>query len=246
MIVSHPGRWFIATPTKTGTHTLEAIASRPANADYLELAGPPPGDHRRRMHRMAPDPTWSGYRGCLLVRNPWSRWVSVYEYLRAPKFYAQWGAREVQGRTWGGTKNPAVLARLGNPMTFEDFLTWMLRQRAEHYTPKALARRGSAATSMAYRSPWIWTDSLTVSRRLVAANLGEPPTLIHLEQMADDLQALVGDVPDLDLHADQLNRTTDPTHTRWTAYWSDVALALARRLGIDQEADDLGYLRSPA
>ena len=86
MIVSHPARWFIATPTKTGTHTLEAIAARPVNHGVLELAGPVAGDNRRRMHRMAPDPTWVGYRPHLLVRNPWSRWVSVYEYLRAPKF----------------------------------------------------------------------------------------------------------------------------------------------------------------
>lgn len=247
MIVSHTGKWFIATPTKTGTHSLEAIASRPENRDVMELAGAPPGDNRRRMHRMAPDPSWSGYRGHLLVRNPWSRWVSVYEYLRAPKFYAQWGAREIQGNTWGGSKDPEVLRALGSPMSFEDFLYWLLHQRAENYTSTSLHRRGFPSDSHAYRSPWIWLDSLAISRRLLDANLNGvgPSRLLRLEHLEEDLLELVGDVAGLDLHVDQLNRTTDPTHPHWTDYWTPKARSFAVRLHIRDEALALGYPRSP-
>ena len=249
MIVSHPGKWFIATPTKTGTHSLEAIANRPDNADLMEVAGQSPGDNRRRMHRMAPDPTWGGYRGYLLVRNPWSRWVSVYEYLRAPKFYAQWGAKAVQGNTWGGSNDPDVLRSLGPPMSFERFLSWILHQRAEHYTTTSLHRRGFPSDSHAYRSPWIWLDSLTVSRRLLDANLNGvgPSGLLHLEHLEEELLRIVGqDVAGHDLHPDQLNRTTAPIHPHWTDYWTPKARAVAARLRIADEAHGLGYPRSPS
>jgi hypothetical protein len=246
VIVSHSGRFFVATPTKTGTHSLEAIASRPVNREKLQLADATPGDSRRRMHRMAPDPSWLGYQGHLLVRNPWSRWVSVYEYLRAPKFYAQWGARVVQGTDWGG-KDPEVRKTLGPPMTFADFLTWMRTQRAEHYTLAALRRRGPANLSTAYRSPWVWLDSLAVSRELLNINLNGvgPARLLHLEHLAEELPSLFPDDMELDLHVDQLNRTADPTHPHWTDYWTSETKRLATRLNIDQEAHDLGYKRSP-
>lgn len=247
MIVSHTGKWFIATPTKTGTHTLEAIATRGGNRGVMELAGQAPGDSRRRMHRMAPDPTWVGYSGHLLVRNPWSRWVSVYEYLRAPKFYAQWGAKDVQGHTWGGSRDPDVLRALGPPMGFEDFLSWLLHQRAEHYRKPALHKRGLPSDSHAYRSPWIWLDSLAVSRSLLDANLNGlgPARLLHLEHLAEELPDVVGDVAGLDLRPDQLNRTTEPTHAHWTDYWTPKARAVAARLHIQDEAHALGYPRSP-
>lgn len=245
MIVSHTGKWFIATPTKTGTHSLEAIASRPDNHRWMELAGAASGDSRRRMHRMAPDPGWTGYRGHLLVRNPWSRWVSVFEYLRAPKFYAQWGAKTVQGSTWGGSHDPDVLRALGPPLTFEAFLSWLLHERAENYTKPALARRGSPRDSHAYRSPWIWLDSQVTSLALLNIAYGGRADLLHLENLATEFPALVGDVAGLDLHVDQLNRTTDPTHTHWTDYWSPKARSVAVRLGVDREAVALGYPRSP-
>lgn len=247
MIVSHPARFFIATPTKVGTHSLEAVATRPANAGALELVGATHGDRRRRMHRMAPDPLWGEYNGVLLVRNPWSRWVSVYEYLRAPKFYSQWGARDVQGTAWGG-KNERVRASLGQPMTFEDFLGWMRDQRALHYTPAALAKRGPVTTSYAYRSPWVWTDSLIVSLRLLDRNLNGtgPARLLHMEHLAEELPPLLDGIPDLDLHVDRLNKTTDPTHPRWQTYWqSRAARRHATYLGIAQEAADLGYPPDP-
>jgi len=141
-----------------------------------------------------------------------------------------------------------VRATLGPPMSFTDFLSWLLVQRAEHYTPEALARRGLATQSQAYRSPWVWLDSETVSRTLLNLNLNGtgPAGLLHLEHLADELPRLLAEVPGLDLHVDQLNRTTDPTHPQWLDYWCDPkALALARRLGIDQEAHDLGYLPAP-
>lgn len=242
MIVSHRARLFIATPTKTGTHSLEAVATRPVNGDALALAEASPGDRRRRMHRMAPDPAWAGYSGHLLVRNPWSRWVSVYEYLRAPKFYAQWGAKRVQGSSWGG--DPAVARTLPPPMTFEDFLRFLQQSRAEHYTKTALRQRGSPANTSAYRSPWVWLDSLAVSRQLLDANLNGvgPASLIRMEHLEDDLRRVLAGHDGLDLHVDQLNKTTDPTHPHWTDYWqSPKARLLAASLGIDREAYDLGY-----
>jgi hypothetical protein len=175
--------------------------------------------------------------------------VSVYEYLRAPKFYAQWGAKEVQGSTWGGSHDPDLLRSLGPPKTFEEFLSFLLHQRSINYTKPMLARRGSPRDSHSYRSPWIWLDSQIASYAFLnmCLNGTGPAGLLHLENIAVELPLIVGpEFAGLDLHVDQLNKTTDPTHPDWHDYWqTPKARALAVRLGIDREAAALGYPGGP-
>lgn len=196
------GRFVLATPTKCGTTTLEAVANRharnePGEKDAFRIMD---WDSPRRQHRMCLPPAvtdraghpsddmvdemvknghlgpddvgsawpeadsageWSDADRWLLVRNPFTRYMSVYTYLRAPANYSQWGARLVQGREWGGHDPEKVYDT--DPMTFNQFLLFLSAQREINGSPQWGSRRGPLNDGRAYRSPWVWTDSLTMS-----------------------------------------------------------------------------------
>lgn len=107
------------------------------------------------------DDDWLDAARFLLVRNPFTRYMSMYTYLSAPANYSQWGARMIQGRSWGGHDPSKVIDR--KPMSFNKFLLFLAQQRELVQEPKWLTRRGPLNDGRAYRSPWVWTDSLMMS-----------------------------------------------------------------------------------
>ena len=209
MITSEAG-FLIATPTKCGTTTMEAIAKRHmrtagADGDLFRIMD---WDSPRRQHRMALPPEvdsdtffgmrdhgggeheWGEVQRYLFVRNPYTRYMSVYTYLSAPANYSQWGAREIQGNEWGGHDKSKMLKR--PKMDFETFLYWLADQRAKK--PK---NRGELTEGRAYRSPWVWTDSLSFSLDALRSQPGaaqeQDVEFLRLENVWSDLRALSGD-----------------------------------------------------
>lgn len=179
-------RFIIATPTKCGTTSMESLAHRLARA-----AGGPEPEFRimdwgspRRQHRMALPPTliaddpltvdtygpgmphgsWGDARRYLITRNPYRRYMSVYEYLRAPANYSQWGAAWVQGWEWPpGMKGIRPFKREADPMNFGEFLVFLADARLDPYIGTYGHDRDDPTLGRAYRSPWVWTDPLDFS-----------------------------------------------------------------------------------
>ncbi len=232
MITSSEG-FLIATPTKCATTTLEAVARRhmrqyPADADSFRIMD---WDSPRRQHRMALPPAvhgedieaefegeeiiapqqsaveeWGYVHRYLFTRNPFTRYMSMYTYLSAPQNYSQWGARYIQGREWGGHDDRKVIDQ--PKMSFEEFLIWLAQERE---MDEELNNRGDITTGRAYRSPWVWTDSLTTSLALLRSQpgVGEVEGLLRMERIWDALDMLdewygIG----LDLSPIHANRST--------------------------------------
>lgn len=237
------GKFIIATPTKCGTTTIETVAKRharqePGDADIFRIMD---WDKPRRQHRMALPPMvmddaagdidimhegeriqygvegdwadWGDAARYLLVRNPFTRYISMYTYLSAPANYSQWGARTIQGRAWGGHDSSRRID--SDPMGFEEFLIWLAQQRELNYDPN---KRGSLTTGFAYRSPWVWTDSLTMSQDFLASQpaadgeeSGVIMDYIRLENVWLDLASLLrmyGIEEDVTLGGIHSNRST--------------------------------------
>lgn len=93
------------TPTKCGTHTLEALAKKVTRTDSAVLR------MIRSQHRTVVPDGMEGYRRYTLTRNPYDRLVSTYSYLHAPQNHSQWGAKLVQD------------------MNFDEFVIWLAKQR---------------------------------------------------------------------------------------------------------------------
>lgn len=215
------GDFIIATPTKCATTTIEAVAKRhmrqnPGEADQFRIMD---WDSPRRQHRMALPPMvrdsaagemeveyegedlsmgvagdedeWGAADRFLFVRNPFRRYMSIYTYLSAPANYSQWGAREIQGEEWGGHDASKVIDT--PKMTFAQFLDWFIEKRHEWCGPASLGGRGDLRDGRAYRSPWVWLDSLTDSFDFLVSQPGPAAGeagLLRMEDLWEDLALL--------------------------------------------------------
>lgn len=175
MIVSDAG-FIIATPTKCGTTTLEEMCRRhrggrkgtpKENFRIMDWAKP------RRQHSMAMDVSLRNYQRFMMVRNPYDRWCSIYEYLRAPHNYTKWGAKQIQGAEWRGTWHYHDPERTRRPMTFGEFLEFIIRERKEYSGQRWSNRRGDFDDPFHYRSPWVWLDPLDQQLRKLRRQPGE-------------------------------------------------------------------------
>lgn len=199
MITSDAG-FILATPTKCATTSLEGVAKRHmknagVDGDNFRIMD---WDHPRRQHRMCLPPAvrdatggidagdgasedkdhseWERHDRWLLVRNPFDRYVSIYKYLSSHQNYSQWGAREVQGKEWGGPEDVFTAARergeewTRHPkMSFPQFIDWLCGHRERLRRPESVKARGPLDMGRAYRSPWVWTDSLTESAEILGS-----------------------------------------------------------------------------
>jgi hypothetical protein len=253
MIISEAGRFFIATPTKCGTTTLESIAARNMREGEGEtlrvLDDPDTGDTRRRQHRMVVPQGHNDWNRYMLVRHPYSRMTSVYEYLLAPANYSQWGAREIQGNAWPGARRGMMVDRA--PMDFLSFLRWLEGERVKSASSEMVGARGDTGTSRAYRSPWVWTDSLGESLGyLKAGRAVRSVSLIRLEQLWEDLEWLYRkhelDWDSINTGRLHSNRSTNKRHDDWRDYYSDVKVRRqAEKMGLAEESTGLGYGEIP-
>lgn len=222
------GQYIIATPTKCGMTTLKELARRHAgqhisDADRLLIdtsrlgrQAPPIANFRQanweepsRDHRMSipldGQEGWGTADRWMLVRNPFARWVSVYEYLRLGRNYSQWMARAVQGSAWPKNDTHYNPWSECDPMDYGEFLDMIVSKRLEFFSNRMIKRRGFYTDARAYRSPWIWTDTLWESYHY----LKDQPTLgtlsprdsdrwwrgeiqfLHIERIWEDLELLV-------------------------------------------------------
>lgn len=224
--------FIIATPTKCGTTTLEEMCRRhrggraqPGLPSFRIMDWEKP----RRQHRMALPDGWGNADRYLMVRNPYTRYMSMFEYLRAPHNYSKFGAREIQGREWRGLDmgrwSPA---KDKAPLRFEQFLYWLAAERLIYASGRWPNRRGELTEPFAYRSPWVWLDSLTDSRRQLRQQPGKggrSVQLIRLERIWDELITLKKryDLRTLSVKASiQANRTLTYVKGGGAAYWGEV------------------------
>ncbi len=164
MILSDHG-FLIATPTKCGTTTLEEMTRRHGGGRVSRGGVQLPSfriasdEQPRRQHRMVPPEGWQDVDRYIMVRNPFTRYMSQYEYLRAPHNYSKFGAKEIQGSAWLGWDRGRA-GVVGEPMTFQQFLFFIARARREYLQRRWVKRRGDLYSPFAWRSPWIWLDPL--------------------------------------------------------------------------------------
>lgn len=180
---------------------------------------------------------WPNADRYLMVRSPYARYVSMYEYLRAPHNYSKFGAREVQGKMWRGWE----MGRQGlksDPLTFEQFLVFVAEQRLKFSDRRWSKRRGDTDSAFAYRSPWVWLDSLDTSARLLAAQPGGGKvTLIWLEQFWASMQwlKLWYGIKSLSVRPTiQANKTLTYVGD-CTSYWKGVGKEAVVAVGVNAE-----------
>jgi hypothetical protein len=133
----------------------------------------------------------------MMVRNPFARYVSIYEYLKNPANYSKWGAKEVQGSTWPGWSKDRI-GVTSHPLSFPQFLTFLCVERQRYAERRWVKRRGHLDSPRAYRSPWVWLDSLTECKQALSANINagvgkkhrRGVGLIGLENVWDSLDVI--------------------------------------------------------
>lgn len=206
------GQYIIATPTKCGMTTLKEMARRhaggrhaPAVPNFRQANWEEPSRDHRMSIPLDGENGWGTADRWMLVRHPFARWVSIYEYLRLARNYSQWNARRIQGWAWPNNESHHNPWRFQEPMNYGEFLNMIVQERAALFTQKAFKRRGYFTEARAYRSPWIWTDTLWESynflrdqptRGLLGPHRGGPAwegeiQLLHVETLWDDLENLV-------------------------------------------------------
>lgn len=121
---------------------------------------------RPGMHRMDVPAEYASWPRALVVRNPYRRTESIYDYL-----------------TLSSNKQQSLHHVLA-PLSFRDYVLWYAEAR-ESMLP---ADRREATT---YRGPHIWLLSLSEYADL----LGSDSSVIRLERLANDLGLPAAEVP---------------------------------------------------
>lgn len=197
MLISFKHKLIIATPTKTGTTSLETAVKAHVKhgGKAIQIVD---WESPRRQHRMClPEHVGYGrdidlYARYIVLRNPYSRWLSVFKHLSRPG-WNQWAARQIQRGQWTGAYGPGKPSKLpryaGAPMRFDEFLVFVAEQRALMAYKRPPLNSGSA-----YRAPWVWIDRLDESWRFLMLNGVGGPSMpvkaIHTETLWDDFAKL--------------------------------------------------------
>lgn len=165
MLVSDKYRFILATPTKCGTYSWEAICKQ-VDRDVLDKIRP-------GLHRMVVPGAYEDFERFIVVRNPYSRLVSMYHYFLDPMNYSQWGAKFVQGREHRNAKFDHP------PMTFAQFVKFMKHERDK--------RPDGYLGSNTFRSPDLWLNSLSENADLLGYD-----GYIKIEDADDEINKKLG------------------------------------------------------
>jgi hypothetical protein len=163
MIADDRNGVLIGTPTKTGTHSVEAMVRRAEKdpANQLRLVRMPGSKIPRHHHMLVPGGCES-YSRMLMVRHPLDRLASLYFWLL--RWPWQWKSRAAEF----------------TELTLDEFCSWWLNVREE------IGLDGSYIGAMEqfnwWRSPNIWCVTLSECD----AAFG-PHDVIRLEHLEDDL-----------------------------------------------------------
>lgn len=236
MIVSDRHKFLIATPTKTGAQSLRAMAET-----WVRRGGDPSQlrQHWPLEHRMSIPEGSEDYARWIVVRDPYRRLVSMYNYLRRPGYYQQW-------------EHEAAAAR-----TFTDWLAWYAEQRDRYDTAEWPEKRITSG-----RIPYMWTDTYRTLHSIIAGRVPEaearwgarPCGRLILERLAHDLQR-VKVVADLRAEPEEpwgfprlpTRNATKPQHQLrglddWRSYWWPATFGREAYPGHAKEQDRLTEL----
>jgi hypothetical protein len=167
MIADDRNKVLIGTPTKTGTHSVEAMTRRAEKdpSSQLRLVRMPGSKIPRHHHMLVPDDC-SDYRRVLMVRHPMDRLASLYFWLL--KWPWQWKSR----------------ADEFTELSLDEFCSWWLNVRDE------IGLDGGYIKPMMqfnwWRSPNIWCVTLSE-----CSDAFVPHDFIRLESLEVDLNRLV-------------------------------------------------------
>jgi hypothetical protein len=215
MIADDKNKVLIGTPTKTGTHSLEAMVRRAEKdpSTQLRLVRMPGSKIPRHHHMLIPEDCGS-YRRLITVRHPLDRLASLYTWLLRWPWQWKSMADEFTG------------------LNLDEFVQWWLKIRLE------LGFDGEYLHDMAnfgwWRSPNIWCVTLHE-----CAEAFDPHGVIRLEHFEHDLKTQVrtdwGTIP-------HVNRSRPAESGGWKDMYSTNTIRSLHRDGVfDNDCEDYDY-----
>lgn len=174
MLVSHEFEFIVGMPTKCGTNSMRNMANKHAQGSarkHDELH-----EIKELRHRMDVPNGCEHYSRAMIIRNPFSRIVSMYEYLRRHNW--EWKYKDII----------AAEERLGRRKAWTWFLNMLIDEQVEA-AEKPYDRR-----KVHGKRPYIWTDTLLQQSRFLGGSEPNvvfdwheaPVTFIRLESLAAD------------------------------------------------------------
>lgn len=141
MLISHEFKFIVGLPTKCGTNSMRNMAlkhERHSKESWRQLHERPELRHRLDVPADCED-----YNRAMIIRNPFSRIVSMYEYLRRHKW--EWKYKDIMDAE----------SRLGRRRAWTWFLNMLIDEQASA-AEKPYQKRCDHG-----RRPFIWTDTLS-------------------------------------------------------------------------------------
>ena len=164
MLISHKHEFIVGLPTKCGTNSMRnmAINYNKRGTHWDELY-----EIKELRHRMDIPVEYEHYTRAIVVRNPFARVVSMYEYLRRHSW--EW-------------KNKDILeaeSRLGRRKAWTWFLNMLVDEQVIAAEKDAIGD-GYWRRKVHGRRPYIWTDTMSQLMRFMGGS--EPGVEFPWEQ----------------------------------------------------------------
>lgn len=227
MLLSHEYQFIVGLPTKCGTNSMRNMgikSNRSGRAHELH-------EIRELRHRMDVPEGCGSYTRAIVIRNPFSRLVSMYEYLRRHSWEWKYSWIMEQER------------KHGRELAWNHFLHMMIDEQLEAAEKPYWARKVHG------KRPFIWTDTLTELRAFLGgyderalADKRWPVAevqVLRLEALAADWAAFTEHVGWRNAPVPARNNATkdeDKLFPAWRDYYSKPNLRLARMIvGADVE-----------
>lgn len=149
MLVSHEYKFIVGLPTKCGTNSMRNMAiahARGSSRKKDELH-----EIKELRHRMDVPEGCEDYARAIIIRNPFSRIVSMYEYLRRNTW--EWKYKDIM--EWED--------KWGRRRAFTQFLHMLIDEQV------LAAEKTYGARKVHGKRPFIWTDTMSQLARFLGA-----------------------------------------------------------------------------